>query len=270
MKKTILLACAVLGVAPLQPGLAVAQNVFRSTQSANLPTAAMLNAGDWLFEISHRFDTPISRGADALWGVDGPVVLRLGLTYAANDRLMLGVLRTNGEDNVELNAKASVLQGGSDAMPFEVAVMGGVAWNTEPFETEDATDNEMQAYAQLIINTLLGDRVAVGAVPTLLYNSRIRDLDKKTAFVLGLHAQVYTSGALSFLGEWIISESRGNDLTNDSGTFGIELRTRGHFFKIIVTNQARMNPTQFLGGTNKRFETDEWRFGFNVTRLLPF
>jgi len=49
MKKTILLACAVLGVAPLQPSLAVAQNVFRSTQSANLPTAAMLNAGDWLF-----------------------------------------------------------------------------------------------------------------------------------------------------------------------------------------------------------------------------
>ncbi len=72
MKKTILLACVVLAVASSRPGLALAQNVFRSTQSANLPTAAMLNAGNWLFEVSHRSDTPISRGSDALWGVDGP------------------------------------------------------------------------------------------------------------------------------------------------------------------------------------------------------
>jgi hypothetical protein len=31
-----------------------------------------------------------------------------------------------------------------------------------------------------------------------------------------------------------------------------------------------MNPTQFLGGSNVSFEPDEWRFGFNITRLLPF
>ena len=72
------------------------------------------------------------------------------------------------------------------------------------------------------------------------------------------------------MGEWILSEARGDDLTHDGGTFGIELRTRGHFFKIVVTNQSRMNPTQFLGGTNKAFRPDEWRFGFNLTRLLPF
>jgi hypothetical protein len=31
-----------------------------------------------------------------------------------------------------------------------------------------------------------------------------------------------------------------------------------------------MNPTQVLGGTPVDFEPDEWRFGFNLTRLLPF
>ena len=94
MKKTIMLACGVLAITFAQPDLSFAQNVFRSTQSANLPTAAMLNRGNWLFEISHRFDAPISGGAETLWGVDGPVWNRLGLTYAPADRLMLGVLRT--------------------------------------------------------------------------------------------------------------------------------------------------------------------------------
>ena len=86
---------------------------------------------------------------------------------------------------------------------------------------------------------------------------------------LGPHAQVYTSGALSFLGEWILSEAR-EGFANDAGTFGIELRTRGHFFKIVVTNQVLTNPTQFLAGTNNDFIADEWRLGFNITRLLPF
>ena len=86
---------------------------------------------------------------------------------------------------------------------------------------------------------------------------------------LGPHAQVYTSGALSFLGEWILSEAR-EGFTNDAGTFGIELRTRGHFFKIVVTNQVLTNPTQFLAGTNNDFIADEWRLGFNIPRLLPF
>ena len=93
----------------------------------------MLNRSNWLFEISHRFDTPISRGADALWGLDGPVFNRLGLTYAPHDQLMLTVLRTNRDDNVELNAKFRALEAGPDAMPLEVAALGGIAWNTEVF-----------------------------------------------------------------------------------------------------------------------------------------
>ena len=69
--------------------------------------------------------------------------------------------------------------------------------------------------------------------------------------------------------EWIKSAPR-SDLEFDSGTFGIELETGGHFFKILLTNQPRMNPTQFLGGTPFEFKADEWRVGFNVTRILAF
>jgi hypothetical protein len=64
-----------------------------------------------------------------------------------------------------------------------------------------------------------------------------------------------------------VSEER-TDLEHDSGTFGIELETGGHFFKVLLTNQARMNPTQFLGGTPFNFEADQWRVAFNITRLL--
>jgi hypothetical protein len=31
-----------------------------------------------------------------------------------------------------------------------------------------------------------------------------------------------------------------------------------------------MNPAQLLGGAAVEFEPEEWMFGFNITRLLPF
>jgi hypothetical protein len=243
--------------------------VFHSVQSANLPTAETLLKGDWLFEISHRFRLPVSAGAGELWGLDGGANLRLGLTYAVTDRAMVGVLRSNFEDNLEFNAKFGAYEGGSEALPFKLAVMSGVAWNMDPAEVEGAEDNETQFYAQLLGNVLVADRLAIGVVPTYLRNPRIRDSETRNAFVLGLHGQVYVSPSISILAEWILSGAQAEN-AYDSGTFGVEFETRGHFFKIVVTNQVLLNPTQFLGGTPFSFKPDEWRLGFNITRILPF
>lgn len=266
MRRLALVATVVLVCTPTA---SAAQDVFHSTQSANLPTAVVMPQGSWLFEISHRFDTPVSNGVSDFWGLDGPAYNRLGLTYSAADRLALGVLRTNVQDNVELNAKVRAWSGGSGVLLVETAVMGGVAWNTQVFEFDGAEDNEMQLYGQLILNALIGDRIAVGVVPTYLRNPRLADFEVENALALGVHGQLYVSDGMSLLVEWLVSEER-VDQENDPATFGIEIETRGHFFKLVLTNQARFNPTQFLGGTPTNFEPDEWRFGFNIQRLLPF
>jgi hypothetical protein len=267
MKK--LLAAALVALLVSHPAQGAAQDVFRSTQSANLPTAAMLSGGNWLFEISHRFDNPIESGIDTFWGFDGGVTYRLGLTFAPHDRLMLGALRSGAQDNVELNAKFRGFTVDSEAFPIEVSAQGGVAWNTEVQVQEGATDNEMQAYVQVLANALVGGRLAVGVVPTFLRNPRLRDLEAESAFVLGLQGQLYTDGAFSFFGEWIVSEERAQQ-ENDTGSFGVEIRTRGHFFKILVTNNSLVNATQVLGGAFAPVSTNNLRFGFNLTRLLPF
>ena len=175
-------------------------------------------------------------------------------------------LRRPFEDNLEFNAKFGAYEGGSEALPFKLGAMAGVAWNTDPVVFEGAQDNEVQLYGQIMIPVMVGDRLAIGIVPTYLRNPRIRDFDSENVFVLGLHGQVYATGSLSFLAEWIVSEERAES-ENDSGTFGIELETRGHFFKIVLTNQTRLNPTQVLGGTPFDFDPDEWRLGFNITRV---
>lgn len=246
--------------------------VFHSPQSANLPTAETLRGGEWLFEISHRFLPAVSEGADALWGFDGPVYNRLGLAFAPMDRLLIGIVRSNLDDNLDLNAKVRIAEGGRGSIPWMIAAAGGVAFNTEA--PVGADDNEMQAYGQAVLNVLLGQRFAVGVVPSVLYNPTIKFVPTEVDFALGLNGQVYVSQHVSFLAEWVVSPTHPDvdsaDLEYDSGSFGIELETGGHFFKVLLTNQVRMNPTQYLAGAPNPFEADEWRVGFNITRLLHF
>ena len=272
------------------PAPTLAQDVFASTQSATLPTAAGMNAGDVLIEVSHRFGH-LADGAGDLWGLDGFVLNRLGLAFAPHDRLALGILRSNSTDNTEINARVAGLALDAGAAPFEFAVQTGVAWNLQQEEgddhaghqhrvladggaqaagAEEAEANEMQAYAQVVANTILGDRLALGVVPTLLWNPRIKDHDPEAAVSVGVNGQIYLDGMWSLFGEWIFSQPR-EDQEYDSGSFGAEIRTRGHAFKLVVTNQHQMNPTQTLGGAEEDFfDPASWRFGFNIQRTVRF
>lgn len=260
----VVLLAVVAGSSPI-----AAQEIFHSTQTANLQTTETLRAGNLLFEISHRFGVPVAEGLDELFGFDGPSNIRFGLSYAPSDKVLLSLLRTNDEDNLELHAKVILAEGGSGSMPFKLGVLGGGAWNSQPVLLAGVEDNELQFYAQLLANVLMGDRLAVGLVPTFLRNPRLRDVEADNAIALGIQAQWYAAPAVSFLAEWLITEARAGQ-AYDTGTFGVEFETRGHFFKILFTNQSRINATQVLGGAAVPFEFDQLRVGFNITRLLPF
>ncbi len=243
--------------------------VFHSTQSANLPTAKTIRGGLWMFEISHRFLPTISEGSEALWGFDGPVNNRFGLAYAPSDQVMIGLLRSNLDDNLEFNVKGRFLEGRVDIIQYQVGAMGGIAFNYGAIEGAGIESNESQYYGQLMLNAAVGERFAFGVVPTVFRNPRIEDIDPVSTFVLGLHGQYYATGSVSLLLEWITSVESVS-YPYDGVSAGIEFETRGHFFKILVTNQVRMNPTQFLLGTPFDYGGDSWRVGFNITRVLRF
>lgn len=285
------LGLGVAAVSVASPGAAAAQSVFPSTQSATLPTAAASRAGDLQIEISHRFGH-VSGGASDLWGLDGFVLNRLGLAVTPQDNLTIGVLRSNSLDNLEFNARFAGLDLDGATGPVEFAAQAGVAWNLQAEPADDdhaghghalvprrsvvaggrndgtAEEDEMQAYVQAIANTRVADRLALGVVPTLLWNPRIEDSDRGTTVSVGVNGQLYLSRMWSLFGEWILSGAREGQ-EYDSVSFGVEIRTPGHFFKIVVTNQHQMNPTQTLAGSAEDFlDTSSWRLGFNIQRRL--
>ncbi len=253
-----------------EPTTEVPVTVFHSTQSANLPTAETLGKGELLFEISHRFSPSISEGADALWGLDGPVVNRLGLAYAVSDRAMVGLLRSNLADNLDLQLKVRVWEADAGSRTYMVGLVGGVAINPELTDVSAFDEESLQYYAQAILNVAPVPELALGLVPGVIQNVNPGSGDTESALSLGLTGQLYLSQHVSVLGEWNFSEDNGIDLAHDAGAFGVELETGGHFFKLLISNSVRLNPAQHMGGTPFSFDPDEWRLGFNVTRLLSF
>ncbi len=252
-----------------KPQETVPLQLFHSPHSINLPTAETLQRGDLEFEISHRFLPTLKDGYKSLFGFDGPVNIRLALGYAVTDDLVLTLGRSNIDDNLELKSKYKLFQYSNDFLPLVVAVTGGIAWNTEPIGRSAADNRNYQYFGQVVFNTLINKKVGIGFVPSYLYNSNIYRSDTRYSITTGFNLQYYVSDLLSIMAEFNPT-FWGYRNRYDTSALGIELETGGHFFKIVLTNNSRLNTSQFLAGADKEFDKGEWMIGFNITRLLKF
>jgi hypothetical protein len=250
-------------------GFKPALHLFHSTQSINFSTTETLEKGNMQFEISHRFIPTVNEGIDALYGFDGPVNVKLSLAYALTDDFMIALARSNVNDNLLLRGKYKFLSAPDFIIPVQIALEAGFAWNTNPVGRSSKDNMNFQYYSQLIFNTLIDKKLGIGLVPTYLYNSHIYCPEKEYSFTLGTNVQYYISSFWSVIAEWNPTIS-GFRKTYNTLSLGVELETGGHFFKIILTNNATLSPTQFITGAELPITVKNWHIGFNITRLLNF
>jgi hypothetical protein len=246
-------------------------HLFRSTQSINLPTAETLKKNNLQFEISHRFIPTIKTGVKDFWGFDGPVNIRIALSYAPFNHTMITLGRGNLDGNIDFRIKQNILQLKNDILPTVLGARIGAAWNSRPSRPipgrTDLNSKNFQYYGQLIINSMYDKKLGVGIVPSYLYNSYIFTDNTQYSFTFGSYITYYATKLLGLTFEWNPTVTGFRVITNPVA-FGIELYTGGHFFKIILTNSEVLNPSQFLAGSLNSFNSGEWHIGFNITRLF--
>lgn len=243
--------------------------LLHSTQVLNLPTAETLKKGDFQFEISHRFNTPVSSGISELYGLDGSVTMRIGLGYAFTNRLLVNVARSNLEGNIDTQLRYKLFQLRNDTFPTLITAQAGFAYNGKPVKDIPEGNGKFQYFGSVIFNTLINKNIGIGVVPTYLYNSHIYCPDVQYSFTLGFYIQHYMSDTWSFIFEGNPTISGWRD-QYDSYAFGIEIETGGHFFKMLLGTNNRMNFPQYIAGAQGKFNSGDWFIGFNITRLLRF
>ncbi len=254
--------------------------LFHSTQTANFQTTESLLKGDWMYEISHRFIAPINDGFDALWGFDGPARIRFAVGYGINDNLMVNLGRSNSTDNYDLQFKQRLFQLDNEYIPSVCSVVGGIALNSEVPQSIDRSRTDIdnfQFYFQLICNTMLFDKkLGIGIVPSYLYNSFIYAVDVQYTFTVGTYIQYYFNRMWSLWLEHnaIVAGYQGRIRLDETGksynslSFGASLETGGHIFKFIVSNNSRLNSSQYLVGADHSTSDNLWRLGFGILRYF--
>ncbi|GAB4178195.1 MAG: hypothetical protein Kow00108_13910 [Calditrichia bacterium] len=244
----------------------VITNLNHSINGILLPTTTTLGKFEGQLDIIHHFFPKINDGFDALYGLDGPVINRFAFHFGYSKDGYITLARSNQSDNYSLELKHKIFKKYNGNFPMDVAVRAGSAWNSQVIIRERSDSRNFQFFGQLIINTLISNKVGLGIVPGIVRNPDIFAPDAGTQITLGMHFQYYFNRLISFPVEFVpvITEKE----KFHTFTAGVELETGGHFFKIFVTNNVFINPTQSLSGGDLDVMDGDLRFGFMITRLL--
>ena len=252
--------------------------LFRAIRTANYPTTETLYRGDFHYEISHRFLPAIEEGYKANFGFDGPANIRTSLSYGLSDRLMVTLGRSNVLDNLDLQLQYRWLQFPRSPAPLVLALNAGLAWNTDMpayAERGAASRDNLQYYLQVVINTLVDERLGLGLVPSYLHNSSIFSVDRQYTITLGTYVHYYFDRMWGVWVEYsptlagyqgIIQRQPGR--SHNSLAWGLSLDTGGHTFYVFATNNTRLSPAQYLVGAPDDADPANWRLGFGITRFL--
>lgn len=111
--------------------------------------------------------------------------------------------------------------------------------------------------------------MGIGLVPSILSNSNILYDEADYSFTFGSYIQYYLSPMFSLILEWNPTVTGWRE-RNNPVSFGLEIETGGHFFKIVASNSTYLNSSQFLAGTETSINDGNLHVGFNITRLLIF
>lgn len=256
---------------------------FDGWKVINLPTTRSVDAGSWLFLISHRFNPPLNQGYDAFFGLDGSGIIYLSLGYALTDEWLVALARSNASDNVELQTRYRIAQQrGERGWPIGLGVQGAANWITEapPPGKNRLRGEALKFTGQASLTHAFGDRVGVALVPGITFNPA-EDVDGEDPLTtLGLGARWNFYQNLALVGEWVLivsgytrTQTFGNDIRFDTWGGGLEISTGGHVFQIVVTNSVGLTSDQYLrgGDLDIRDALDgDVRLGFNIFRILNF
>jgi hypothetical protein len=250
---------------------------FYGWKILNLPSSRMLEAGNMLFLIGHRFNPGLDAGYKSFYGLDGSGIIYLSLGYAITDRLLVALGRSNSADDVELQARYGIAQQGSaNGWPVGVSLQTSFNFVTQDFPNKDPFARErFKTTVQLSLTHQLGDRVGLAVVPGILINPA-EDVDEEPQLVtIGLGGRYRFTRQLSVIGEWVPIISGftrtltfGNDIRFDTWGGGLEIATAGHVFQIVVTNSVGLTSDQYLRGGDLDLSEGDMRLGFNIFRVL--
>lgn len=246
---------------------------FKSTRVINMHSVENAAGGVLDFRISHRFGA-VNTGAENLFGLD-IASMRLGFEYGINDRLMVGVGRSNVNKELDGFVKYKILRQstGKRKMPLSVSWFSSAVMRLSKFEDPDRKNyltSRMYYCHQLLIARKFNERLSLQIAPTLVHRNLVKDSTvSNDVYAGGIGGRWKLTNRTSINAEYVyVPKGQLEAVYTNSLSLGFDIETGGHVFQLHFTNSKPMNEKGFITETTGRWDKGDIQFGFNVSRVF--
>jgi opacity protein-like surface antigen len=246
---------------------------FKTNRIINLHSLVNTAKGVLDFKISHRFGT-LNGGPYELFGLD-QAYMRIGFDYGINNKLTIGIGRSNFEKTYDGFVKYKFLRQskGKKNMPISAGLFLGTSLKTIKWanpERENYFTSRLYYTTQLFIGRKFNDAFSLQLSPSLVHRNIVATkAEKNDVFALGIGGRYKVSRRIAINAEYVylLPDQVATDIYN-SLSLGVDIETGGHVFQLHLTNSTSMVESGFITETTNDWLDGGIHFGFNVSRVF--
>ncbi|MBK8611135.1 MAG: hypothetical protein IPL84_14630 [Chitinophagaceae bacterium] len=245
---------------------------FKSTRVINAHSTEMLPKGVLDVRIMHRFGV-VKNGFKDLFGIDN-ASMRLSFDYGICDRLMIGIGRSTILKDLDIFAKARVLQqtsGGEKRMPVTLLLAAGYIVTTQESFANPKPDfgDRSSFFVQVIAGRKFSRNFSMQISPLLVHNNAtLNPDDDKNIIGLGGGLRYKVSKRVALMLDYHYAIGVLDAAITNPLSFGVDIETGGHVFQLHISNATSMNEKGYLTQTTGEFFKGDIRIGFNLSRVF--
>ena len=225
-----------------------------------LPTTLRVPKFKSAFRVTHRFTRPLGDGtfgdlAGDLFGLDSGAQIGLEYRFGLMRATQIGFHRTS-DRTIEFFAQR------------EVVAQGGFPLTVSALATVDGTNNFRDSYSPAlgaVISRTVGEHAAFYLEPLWVNNSNnlpSEVIDDNDSVLLGVGARLRVRPTVYLTLEGV-PRVAGYDPGSTQIGFGLEKRSGGHMFQLVISNGFGTTLGQLARGAR---DTDDWYLGFSISR----
>lgn len=246
---------------------------FKTTRVINMHSVENAAGGVLDFRISHRFGA-VNTGVYDWFGLD-VASMRMGFEYGINDRLMVGIGRSNVNKEADAFVKYKILRQstGKKNMPISMSWFSSAVVRMAKWEDPDRKNyfsSRLYYCHQLLIARKFNESLSIQIAPSVVHRNLVKDSTvTNDVFAGGVGARYKVGRRSSINVEYMyVLPGQIEDIYTNSLSIGMDIETGGHVFQLHFTNSKPMNEKGFIAETTGRWDKGDIMFGFNVSRVF--
>lgn len=250
-------------------------SAFKGTRLINNYTVECLGKNNLEFRVGHRFGD-VATGEETFYGLDN-ANMNITLDYGIFNNLTVGIGRNSLQKLYEGVIKFKALkQTDNNSMPITLVLLtkANVLSNTKGAQYDDPV-NAWSYVSEIIIARKFNKMLSLQLSPTYVHLNLVpTEFINNDIFALTGAGRFKFTRSVAFTAEY--TQTLNNYYDKEVASYvpvfsaGFDLETGGHVFQLFFSNANSLNETQFIPFNSSDWGRNQYRFGFNISRVFGF